>query len=402
LRAGLRPWPRVGLTAAQGQACMGAPGVVGCRSSGFSGVSSEAVVSRRGAAGRSSDGVVKVRNLTGHDVVLGVAGSGGESGAVAVPAEGGRAWVADVEVDRRDLMTDRGGLQEVRLRRGRAVVGLPAERAGVVLLVPRLTALAARDRGDLRFPYGERRDAAGRVVGARAVAGFPARRLVRGGRRGGPRWWQDVPAITVATGVVFAVATALLGAFLGVLSDIIAGDPAAPDFVPHVVTCAVLGVVGFACLAGGVWLWSRRRLLLHERGTAYVVAEQSSAWTYEERRAFFTRLEIDFATVRRVPGPADLGAEWRWPLGPGAAEWPLLPRVEHRQVPGPADDRLPRSCGGGRACSASSRGPFRWSVSDGGAARGRISWPIHMGSCGDRFGRCRDGGRAAGRGDPVR
>lgn len=39
------------------------------------------------------------------------------------------------------------------------------------------------------------------------------------------RTWFDVPAVTRWIGVVSAVATALLGAALGALPDVVAGDP---------------------------------------------------------------------------------------------------------------------------------------------------------------------------------
>jgi hypothetical protein len=71
----------------------------------------------------------------------------------------------------------------------------------------------------------------------------------------------------------------------------------------------------------GIQWWHRREQLLHKRGTAYVLDEVAEAWTYEEKRSFITALSSHFAAVLQVPGPAELGDAWRWPLGPGAEHW---------------------------------------------------------------------------------
>lgn len=277
-----------------------------------------------------------LQNLTVHEIVLDLRPNP-EPGCAEPPEPpprvvnlepaGAIARVVEPVAGEGELRTRQGVVHEVRLRRSAAVEGLPPERPGVVYVVPRLTAWAARHRADLVFPHLERRDRRQRVVGARALGRFePERRRRRHsvgeGRRVPPaRYWHDVQAITLALGVVFTVAIALLGGALGVVPDLVAGDPKAPDFVPRLLTGAAVLVGGVSVLWGGLRLWQRRETLRRLRGTAYVIDELAEAWTYEEKRSFLADLRTEFAAVLRVPGPADLGAEWRWPLGVGAERW---------------------------------------------------------------------------------
>ncbi len=124
-------------------------------------------------------------NLTGHDVML-VArprreGDGvGESSLACIPPDGRFARVDDEAARLRErlLDTDSGVVRLTWLRRSGRLAGLPRPRAGTRYLVPRVTALAARDRKDLVFPFGEIRDEHGRVTGARGLASFRPRPVI--------------------------------------------------------------------------------------------------------------------------------------------------------------------------------------------------------------------------------
>jgi len=49
-----------------------------------------------------------------------------------------------------------------------------------------------------------------------------------------------------------------------------------------------------------------------ERGTAYVIEEQAITWRHEEKESVLADVGERFAAVLRVPGPAELGSNWRW------------------------------------------------------------------------------------------
>lgn len=267
---------------------------------------------------------VRIINLTLHPVTIDIQDAAETAGPAArrvtVPPGGQPARVTEPLVDQRPLRTEHGVVRQARLRRSRRVSGLPPARPGVVYLVPRLTALAARGRGDLVFPFDERRDEDQAVVGVRGVARFrpwwtePVRswtaRFVS--RVLGHALWPDW-----TIGVTFAVTTALLGAALGVIPGVFADGWTAPN----VSATALLGGLGIVALLAGVWLWRRRNRLRGERGTAYVIDEIADAWTYEEKRSFLTTMRAQFAATLMVPGPAALGDDWRWPVGPGAERW---------------------------------------------------------------------------------
>jgi hypothetical protein len=240
---------------------------------------------------------------------------------VTVFASGAMARVAEPRLGEAIIATTAGTVREVRLRRSADIEGLPPPRDGVLYVVPRLTALAAAGRDDLVFPHEEHRDSAGQVIGAAALGRFEPQTRSRRPPDGVLRRQRDVSTITRRLGVVLAVATALLGGALGVAPDVVAADPGKADFWPRIVSGLVLLAAGGMTLWGGVRLWRHREDLLHRRGTAYVIDELAEAWTYEEKQSFLADLASHFAVVLRVPGPAELGDAWRWPLGPGAERW---------------------------------------------------------------------------------
>ena len=277
-------------------------------------------------------------NLTGHDVML-VARPRNGSDAVAEPSlacvpPGGRfARVDDgaARVRERLIDTESGVVRLTWLRRSGRLAGLPAPEAGIRYVVSRVTALAARDRGDLVFPFDEIRDEQGRVTGARGLAAFrpgpavwrlPAgwRAAARERRRGRPLEGQTL------TGVLFAVATALLSGalalFPGALDGARASGWGAAWATWTLRLTVVFAVAGLAALIAAAWRWHRRGVMLQERGTAYVIEEQAITWRHEEKESVLADVGGGFAAVLRVPGPAELGSNWRWEAGGQAApQW---------------------------------------------------------------------------------
>jgi hypothetical protein len=86
-----------------------------------------------------------------------------------LPPDGGLARVVEPQLGVAVIVTTAGRVREVRLRRSEDVAGLPPPRDGVLYLVPRLTAAAARQRSDLVFPFEQIRGPDGRVTGASAL-----------------------------------------------------------------------------------------------------------------------------------------------------------------------------------------------------------------------------------------
>ena len=216
-------------------------------------------------------------------------------------------------------MPGAGGQADLAASLGR-LVDLPAPRAGTRYVVSRVTALAAQDRGDLVFPFGEVGDNRGRVTGARGLASFgPGRDLaasrgVAGGgagtaagtaagqadadRRAVRRCYRAAERGAVAVpGALDAAKASGWGELRGRRGR--CGSP----------WCSRYGV---AALAVAAWRWHRRGVMLEERGTAYVIGEQAITWRHEEKESVLADVGDGFAAVLRVPGPAELGSDWRW------------------------------------------------------------------------------------------
>ncbi|MGH3125057.1 MAG: hypothetical protein ACRDND_29090, partial [Streptosporangiaceae bacterium] len=276
-------------------------------------------------------------NLTEHDVVLVARPRTGDGVAeptlACVPPDGRFARVDDgaARLRERLLDTDSGVVRLTRLRRSGRLVDLPPPRAGTRYVVSRVTALAARNRGDLVFPFEEIRDAAGRVTGARGLAAFRPRAAVwrrpgawrtavRERRRARPLSKQWL------TAVLFAVATALLSGALSLfpaaLDEARTSDWGAAWASWTLRLTVVFAVAGVAALIGAAWRWHQRGVMLEERGTAYVIEEQAITWRHEEKKAVLADAGSGFAAVLRVPGPAELGTGWRWEAdGKAAPQW---------------------------------------------------------------------------------
>jgi len=277
-------------------------------------------------------------NLTEHSVML-VSQSrpSTEEAAAAplacVPPDGRFARVDDgaARLHERLLDTQAGVVRLTWLRRSGRLIDLPPPRPGVRYVVSRVTALAARDRGDLVFPFEEIRDPDGRVAGARGLASFRPRAATwrrprawraaaRDRRRGRPLSGQWV------TGVLFAVATALLSGALSLfptsLDEAKASGWGAAWASWTLRLTVVFAVAGLAALIVAAWRWYERGVMLEERGTAYVIEEQAITWRHEEKASVLADVGSGFAAVLRVPGPAELGSNWRWEAdGHSAPQW---------------------------------------------------------------------------------
>lgn len=274
---------------------------------------------------------VPIVNLTAHDVMLDVqVGPPPEDGEipailpVRLPPAGRIARVAERDAESVSLHAESGVVRRVTMPRSRSVSGLPDRVPGVVYLVSRLTAHAARSRPDLVFPHAERRDQDGAILGVQAVGSYLSRwspgwwvvaartrlRAVRGRALGLERPWLIA--------LSFAASTALVGAALGVLGDGIVNNKGNAS---HWWAGGVFAVCGLAFGAVGGWLWWSGKRLQSQYGTAYVIDEIADTWTYEEKRSFLMTMRTWFVRTLTVPGPADLGADWRWPLDEGAHLW---------------------------------------------------------------------------------
>jgi hypothetical protein len=277
-------------------------------------------------------------NLTEHDVRLIARPRNGDDGMAEPPlaciaAEGRFARVDDEAARLREnlLDTECGVVRLTWLRRSARLADLPGPRAGTRFVVSRVTALAARDRSDLVFPFEEIRDEHGRVTGTRRLASFRPRpavwRLPGAWRAAARERRRDRPPDRqTLTGVLFAVATALLSGALSLLPSALdqaksSGWGAAWASWTLRLT-VVFTVCGLAALAGAAWRWHRRGVMLEARGTSYVIEEQAVTWRHEEKESVLADVGEGFAAVLRVPGPAELGSNWRWEADARAApQW---------------------------------------------------------------------------------
>ena len=280
-------------------------------------------------------------NLTSHAVTVeSLETAGSAQGSAPVPAmvsyppDGQVARVRDKLSQQGDawVHTPGGLLRVTRLRRRPSpVTGLPPAVPGVRYLVSRITAQAARDRADLVFPFGERRDNEGRVTDVSGLGAFePDRRLAdryRERRRAAAGRRARRPlAAEWRTGLLFALATALLSAWLALFPGNMdnalkngwgGGGQAWTTWLS--VAFLVLGAA-FLTQAARQWYWGQK--VRAERGTAYVIEEQAIAWRHEDKQWVLDQLAGEFATVLRVPGPEALGERWRWQADErGALEW---------------------------------------------------------------------------------
>jgi len=268
-----------------------------------------------------SDDAVAIQNLTGHPVTLDT----GRDTRVTIEPGGRTARVAEPAQRDAQIRTLHGLVREVVLRRSRTINGLPRRQPGVVYLVPRLTAAAARNRADLVFLYDERRGAGGAVVGARALGRFAAPLappdVLAALRARWRRGWLWPAQREWVIGAGFAFATAVLGAALSGIPTAASGDWSDPHIRAQLWAYVTLAAVGVLALVGSTMAWRRRNLLMRRRGTAYILKEDSVHWTAEQSISFVSQLDRQFARTLWVPGPGRIDRVWQWPLDGGAQRW---------------------------------------------------------------------------------
>jgi len=135
-------------------------------------------------------------------------------------------------------------------------------------------------------------------------------------------------SITTAwlTGVLFATATALLSAALGLLpaevdNALKHGWGGASQAVSSA-SVIFFALAGMALLGWAAWRWHERGVILAERGTAYLVEERATTWWEEEKATVMAAIGSGFASVLRVPGPTALDDTWHWQADAiGAPQW---------------------------------------------------------------------------------
>jgi hypothetical protein len=218
-----------------------------------------------------------------------------------------------------------------RMRRSTKLSDLPPPAPGTRLIVSRLTALAARNRGDLVFPYGELRDQAGRIIGMKGLAAF-RRKLAPTQRY---RDWRAAVRADLAgkvvgqewlTGLLFAAATALLSGFLalcpGALDNASQHGWAGGGLAWTSWSSVFCFVTGVTLMSFATWRWRRRGQILTERGTAYVIDEVAIPWQHEEKESVLAEIRKGFARTLLVPGPNALDEAWQWQVdSESAARW---------------------------------------------------------------------------------
>lgn len=281
-------------------------------------------------------------NLTGHQVDFFTQADTLESAVSMSAGTADSARLPETETASGDIVVEGVRIPVVAVEPVLDGAKLPAAVNGVALLVPRLTALAARDRReDLLFPHSEVRNERGTVIGARTLGFYPPTKrppqLPPGhdaGMDSGERTslmrqgWHRLTATRIVLGLVrrtwimallFTLANVLLSASLGTILAL-----EEPDQRLTWAKCllAVLLTAGALLLVLALAAWEKRNRMRSEVGTAFVIDEQSANWTREETTAFKASLDAEFDRVMTIPGPSQPGMRWSWNLDPGSsARW---------------------------------------------------------------------------------
>jgi hypothetical protein len=266
-------------------------------------------------------------NLTVHDVALVtqpppfyLAGQAGAGPLIRIRPDGDVARVDDDEARLGEHLLNTGSelVSFTRLRRDGRLADLPDPAPGIRYVVSRLTALAARGRADLAFPFGEIRDGDGRITGARGLGSYSPSGPLRERMR--ERWAAARerralrPVGRSWIGVLFVVATALLSGAAGTLPGALDASPGRHGIwaLWTVRLTVAFGVLGLAVLVIAAWRWHFQETVLEERGTAYVIDERAALWRHEEKTAVLAEVGSGFAAALMVPGPRELGEDWEW------------------------------------------------------------------------------------------
>lgn len=133
------------------------------------------------------------------------------------------------------------------------------------------------------------------------------------------RWRSDTTKLTVAVAFLVAIGTAFGGACLGALADYL-DDPNSG----RLWVLLAYGAFTVVCFGLALHYFRRRRGLLEERGTAYLIIEPGETWDVVETRTFEEQIRNDFAQVLVVPSGRDTGVPRPWSRTPqGAGAWKI-------------------------------------------------------------------------------
>lgn len=135
-----------------------------------------------------------------------------------------------------------------------------------------------------------------------------------------PGWSWTVGRAWVITALSASV-TLILGAALGALPALLAGNWHDAQTRDQTWVLLVFAAVSLAAAVTAIALSRRRRWVLRQNGTAYVIQEFAAGWDGQDEGAFLDSAARYFARVITVPGPGTLGRAWDWPLGEGAQRW---------------------------------------------------------------------------------
>jgi hypothetical protein len=144
-------------------------------------------------------------------------------------------------------------------------------------------------------------------------------------RKRGPAWLHPGWSWTIGRAwlitALSASVTLILGAVLGALPALLAGswrDPQTRDQ-----TWVLIGFAAVSLLAAvtALVLYRKRRWVLRQNGTAYIIHEQAAAWDGQREKPWLDSAGRYFARVVTVPGPGKLGRSWDWPLDAEALRW---------------------------------------------------------------------------------
>src|SRR5580692_3079659 len=135
-----------------------------------------------------------------------------------------------------------------------------------------------------------------------------------------PGWSWTVGRAWVITALSASV-TLVLGAVLGALPALLAGSWSDPQTRLQTWVLSGFGAASLVAAATAIVLHRKRRWVLSQNGTAYVIRELSTGWDRQDETVFLESLGRYFARVIKIPGPGQLGRPWDWPLGPGAQYW---------------------------------------------------------------------------------
>jgi hypothetical protein len=158
-----------------------------------------------------------------------------------------------------------------------------------------------------------------RTSAIKPVPGQPTRRP-RGPDWLHPGWSWTVGRVWVITALSASV-TLILGAVLGTLPALLAGSWRDPQTRDQTWVLIGFTAASLAAAATAIVLHRKRRWVLQQNGTAYVIQELAGDWDRQDEKAFLESAGRYFARVIKVPSPGQLGRTWDWSLDPGAQHW---------------------------------------------------------------------------------